>query len=469
MSELEPKLTPANENPWYVLMTLYGEQEGERVDVELHEKNRKAWNAWVGRGMSVEERAAASKSSILEARELGVPTSSQKFEMLERVADRHKAEMTRRNNDQFEYPGLPELKHGIDLSATAFDHIVSCSKFVFPAEVDFNLSAFRSDTIFFIATFREAVNCSEATFFSGADFGTVRFDGQADFFATIFTKGAEFRSASFRKNTNFDKALFKSDVDFGFTTFDADADFEMASFSAGVEFNSATFSGFVYFVDAKFGVAGANGRCHPLFRECQFEKPTSFRSAMFLDTYPDFSGATLHDKTTFRAKAQYWPKHPKQSAEEARESCAVIRHNVGNQGLPEDEHFFFRREMLFAGRYGPWPQRLTYQAFGWVSHYGASIARPVRALVTTVIAPAGMFAAALEKSGEGLNLADCFSGLALSFSNTFRLFGFQSLHFTGFYKDSDQILDAVAGAQTILGLVFLFFLGLGLRQRFRLR
>jgi hypothetical protein len=49
------------------------------------------------------------------------------------------------------------------------------------------------------------------------------------------------------------------------------------------------------------------------------------------------------------------------------------------------------------------------------------------------------------------------------------LFGFQSLHFTGFYKDNDQILDAVAGAQTILGLVFLFFLGLGLRQRFRLR
>jgi len=41
-------LRPANENPWYILMTLYGEQEGEEIDWELHEKNRRAWNAWAG-------------------------------------------------------------------------------------------------------------------------------------------------------------------------------------------------------------------------------------------------------------------------------------------------------------------------------------------------------------------------------------------------------------------------------------
>lgn len=35
MTAVEPagrKLTPANQNPWYVQIALYGEQEGEEVD-----------------------------------------------------------------------------------------------------------------------------------------------------------------------------------------------------------------------------------------------------------------------------------------------------------------------------------------------------------------------------------------------------------------------------------------------------
>ena len=41
-------LKPANENPWYILMTLYGEQDEDDID-DLHEKNHRAWNAWSGR------------------------------------------------------------------------------------------------------------------------------------------------------------------------------------------------------------------------------------------------------------------------------------------------------------------------------------------------------------------------------------------------------------------------------------
>ncbi|SLN47087.1 hypothetical protein ROA7450_02326 [Roseovarius albus] len=38
-------LKPANENRWYVLMTLYGEQDGDEIDWALHEKNVAAWNS----------------------------------------------------------------------------------------------------------------------------------------------------------------------------------------------------------------------------------------------------------------------------------------------------------------------------------------------------------------------------------------------------------------------------------------
>ena len=44
----QPKLTPANRNPWYILMTLHGEQpegaEAWRYDEVLHENNRRDWN-----------------------------------------------------------------------------------------------------------------------------------------------------------------------------------------------------------------------------------------------------------------------------------------------------------------------------------------------------------------------------------------------------------------------------------------
>lgn len=41
------KLKPANENPWYVLMTLYGEGKLP-LRSEARDRNRRAWNAWIG-------------------------------------------------------------------------------------------------------------------------------------------------------------------------------------------------------------------------------------------------------------------------------------------------------------------------------------------------------------------------------------------------------------------------------------
>jgi hypothetical protein len=63
MPDPNRRLTPANQNPWYVLMTLYGEQEGEEVDWDLHEKNRQAWNAWACQGMTEEERRKAAEET----------------------------------------------------------------------------------------------------------------------------------------------------------------------------------------------------------------------------------------------------------------------------------------------------------------------------------------------------------------------------------------------------------------------
>ena len=42
----EISLRPANENPWYCLATLHGEQPINRVDRDLADKNVIAWDRW---------------------------------------------------------------------------------------------------------------------------------------------------------------------------------------------------------------------------------------------------------------------------------------------------------------------------------------------------------------------------------------------------------------------------------------
>jgi hypothetical protein len=66
----EITLKDANENPWYVLATIYDVQEAEEVDWELHEKNRRAWNAWACQNLSGEETAGLAKDTGLAVEEL---------------------------------------------------------------------------------------------------------------------------------------------------------------------------------------------------------------------------------------------------------------------------------------------------------------------------------------------------------------------------------------------------------------
>ena len=60
MSDAEkPALEPANDNPWYCLATLYGEQPEGRLDEGLADKNRKAWNRWIATALSDEKTCIA--------------------------------------------------------------------------------------------------------------------------------------------------------------------------------------------------------------------------------------------------------------------------------------------------------------------------------------------------------------------------------------------------------------------------
>jgi hypothetical protein len=257
--------------------------------------------------------------------------------------------------------------------------------------------------------------------------------------------------------STFNSSRFNGDVRFGFATF-----------RDTVEFSSAVFSNFSYFNDVKFG--SLEKIKSVLIVHCQFEKPTTFYNATFYSTYPDFYGTILHDKTTFTDSPENWPQRKQSYPAQAKASCAVIRHNLGKQGLPEAEHFFFRREMGFAGQIGGLWQKLPYRVFGAVSDYGYSIERPLLWLGGLWVLGAFVFLMSFRSCYCVGDLQNAPLAASLSFSNIFNFFGFQRSYIAPeIIKGLGGWLHLFSAGQTIFGFTLLFFLGLGLRTRFRLR
>lgn len=484
MTEIPEGLTPANQNPWYVLMTLYGEQEGEEVDGALHARNRAAWNGWASSGLTRDERKKWDRWE----QEGWKGWSSEYL----RVQEEHKRQMQARNGAGFVYPGFPEPSQQVDMSNLIFARALVAQGMLFPVDtvfenakfnglVEFGSATFRREVSFDTAKFGEKTEFSDARFGESALFARAMFGGVAAFTLATFCADAQFHEATFGKYVNFRGVTFKEFARFRAVNFQTNASFSEVTFSGRATFigalfmDNAMFTGskfnqFVYFSGARFGINGE--RRWAVFLNCHFEKPTSFGETIFFSTYPDFSGAEMHDQTTFTPDPDNWPKGVLPDPAAAKASCAVIRHTLGRQGLPEAEHFFYRRELGFAGQIGGWWQRLPYRAFGALSDYGYSIARPALWLLGLWVAVAMVNHVVLQWGASmgtvaGYHPAQAFG---LSFANLFPIFGLHKLWFAPEYLTAlNGWLKFLGGVQAVLSLPLLFFLGLGLRTRFRLR
>jgi hypothetical protein len=166
----KPKLTPANENPWYVLMTLHGEQDGVKVDDDLHDQNRAVWNAWSCQ--QLDDDAAAEL-----AKEMGVDVAETRgwAQIATEVKSKHRAEMKTRNDDDFTYPGFPDFESAIQCSEIQFCNILVLKGCIFTQPANFSSANFPQLAYFFSATFTQTADFSSATFDGPAKFVAARF------------------------------------------------------------------------------------------------------------------------------------------------------------------------------------------------------------------------------------------------------------------------------------------------------
>jgi hypothetical protein len=346
--------------------------------------------------------------------------------------------------------GLTEIKTPLKLDGFYFAFGVVIRKTTFTSVLTLKHAQFARGAIVDDCVFEKGLNAK------GASIGQFTLFIKCRFIRTI-----SFRDAKF-KTVVFNRANFKNDCYF------TDAEFaEAASFKDSIFTDSVSFDSVEFHNVTSFNLAAASSAAVPI----------SFKDAKFFKHPPRFFGRKMHENTNWtgvklpNAEAQAalsreLLEHDKRAYEQLRIKCGAL-------GKVEDEHLFFRREMELTGRLSPWYTRATYWLYHLVSDYGYSYWRPIAGMVgvwyfwSLFYALHFMARDQLHLCMDRLELLR--SAMGLSFANIFAVFGFYRRFPSDLLVDPTVVTVLLTVSETLLGFVFLFFLGLGLRTRFRLR
>jgi Pentapeptide repeats (9 copies) len=456
----KPSLRPANDNRWYCLATLYGEQPVDTFDDELASKNCLAWNRWIATALSDEERASLVRNGFPES-ELAPFSSQEKSAFYRAFAAR-----TGRDN---ELPPEPTGTH--DFNATHFDRYANFTGFLFWRDAAFRSATFSNGAEFKSATFNGPAEFFSASFSDDADFGSAIFSDRAQFNKATFDR-AHFSSATFSRDSWFKLATF-SNADFSSAKFFGDTAFDVSTFS-GADFSSAKFFGNAEFLAVTFfavDFSSATFSSDLCFINTKFNAVTTFAKSTFAASVPDFRGTIMHEATEWHGSIWPEPPHDIESAQAQVYAYERLKLEMERLKKHEDEQFFFRKELrsrrvLTRPLSGKWSLNFLYQIS---SSYGLSVALPVIWLLALFVLGGATFYFVHATTPDATALTIQHAA-ALSFGNIFPFV--PSSHdflsetpFSGWFR----IEKAVGVGQTLIGTPLLFLLGLALRNRFRMK
>lgn len=484
------KLTPANKNPWYLLATVAGEQGDFELDVDLHARNRRFWNGWMCQNMSGDERKAIASKLNLPETELA-PLSDEEYQQV-------KACFKAAFPDKSSYDMVPNPSQNIDfrhvylsrslslcqcfIKGKAFFHKTNFASLANFEQAYFNgVASFHEAHFISLAVFKKAqivgnANFQESYFGGVANFENIHFTETAKFKKTYFARLALFQEAQFINGASFSKAHFSEDTDFKNAHFSQTAKFEKVNFTKRALFQGVFFASSAEFKEANF----ANDA---VFSNGAFKATTLFHGATFKTRVPKFYQREMHQDTNFSDAAKHWPQVTPDNAEESKQAYTRLRQVAADNHNPDLEHFFLRQEMRCKEALAKtFVDRLLFKGYRWLADSGISVVRPATGLALIWLIPGFAYLLRylyLHRNAEKIiaanselpALADLsvLGSFGLSFANLFAFLGLNRLYFQEVIAELNPWLSLLAGFQTISGVVLLFFLGLGLRNRFRLK
>lgn len=434
------RLKAANKNPWYVLATIYGEQEKAAelgvYDEELAGKNRRAWNGWFCHKLNEKERRDRAEATGMKLEDLAPHSKVELQELREKLR-------ARLEDDTAE---LPDPAKSIYFSKTYFSKPVVFEKYIFEEDAEFGGSCFDKVSSF-----------SDAYFHKHAFFPDVHFHG------TLYFRNTDFHGVSFFVGSHFHRRAIFNGTHFCGQSYFRESHFQGVSLFRNVQFDhKADFS------------------------STKFKSTTRFADARFLSCVPKFHAAEIYDDTLFPTKAEdvgNWPplsatvelegqEYPVavMDAEDQKRAYNRLRLFMNRSLQIDEEQFFHRQEMRCKREMAVGVHKWIYWAFEKISDFGISVKRPMVGLVASIVIGAAVLALYLGMHGRVADGAVFWESLGWSVSNSVPFLGYGKLYYgAGYVEGFHWGIKAMAGVQTFAGYVLLFLLGLGLRNRFRLR
>src|ERR1700730_11124619 len=204
-----PLKIKAEDNPWYLLATLYGVLTAG--DDNLKAKNRIAWNRYFAANLDEEARTKLIEEKRHPAEELTLFSPDELQEVATAFAERSKASPKKL--------ALPACNANIDFSNVDFERDAFLSRCLFSGEAYFK----------------------GATFSGGADFDGATFSGQAAFVRASFSRWSDFDGATFSGEAGFEDATFSGEASFHTATFGEKSSFVNAEMKGETSFKGAIF------------------------------------------------------------------------------------------------------------------------------------------------------------------------------------------------------------------------------------
>lgn len=468
-NERPAPLRPAEDNLWYVLATIHGKVKSEKLWAELEEydrntilRNQNTWNKLMYQKLTEKDRKKIVETGFLH-KELGAITPEEERKIMKKLQFRFE-------ENGFQEDGYNLLKRIInakliDMGGLQIKKPIYMAGFIF------------SDVVFYYSEFHEIAD------FEGAYFGEGKFD------RATFKSDVNFKETIFNGNCSFPKTIFELSSSFEKVKFYGGFGFQGAKFNTkGISLNrigmhGANFKESVFFIYSNFSEAEFYSRVDfseaefygsSYFHNVKFEDKTDFIDADFKIFPPEFYGAELHKNTIFTKNDKKWPVVANNP--ETKNAYDHLRHLMHNQLKPDEEHFFYRREMAWKAHHEGWFNWLVTGPYGWFSGYGYSFLRPLAWFALVLLLPAFLVGLAIPFDNGWLEklwvLPEGKSGwrvLGVSTANMFPFLGFERQYVFGDLEKEPWGWLLVGGAQSLLALMFLFLFGLALRNRFRLR
>ena len=269
---------PANSNPWYILMTLHGEQTGDTINRELHRDNMNAWNRFSGLILSNPLHMELIHQSDLkdELKQVFPSANSDEGETLQRHEEAKLlfCEANRkRTGGIMTGPKITDIENIVDLSNLRFDKLLCCEGFLFPVPV-----------IVENCTFEKEVNISKTVFVAGTTLRESSFELGFDHSGSYQHEEFKIESTRFGLDSYINNCQFASNVYFSRVAFYDSLAINNSEFSGYVALTFCHFHRDLNFTESRFQNKTSLVLCmlnDAQFRDVEFKNEAGFPNNFF--------------------------------------------------------------------------------------------------------------------------------------------------------------------------------------------